>query len=104
MEKTWKPIAAGVICIIAGIIDVIMGVMAALWWSMATGMVGVPLGMGWMAGFGLPLIVLGAIAIIGGVFALKRRVWWLALVGSICAFPIGILSLVFVIMGKNEFE
>lgn len=99
MEKTWKPTAAGVCCIISGVVDVIFGLMNLSMGSFAGGLF-----MGWFASFGVPFIVLGAIAIIGGIFALKRTRWVLALVGAICAlFGLGILAIIFLIMGKEEF-
>ena len=100
MEKTWKPTAAGVCAIIGGVVGLIWGLITVSVGTFAGGIF-----MGWFAAFGTPLTVLGIIAIVGGIFALKRRIWWLALVGSICAVPfgIGILALIFVIMGKNEF-
>ncbi len=52
-------------------------------------------------------IVFGIIALIGGINALKRRRWGLALAGAILATPImpplGVLSIIFVSMGKREF-
>ena len=56
----------------------------------------------------LPLLVLGALALVGGVFALQRRRWGWALAGSIAAFfPFGLLGLlatIFTAMSKEEFE
>ena len=100
METTWKPTAAGICAIIGGVVALISGLMAVFVGSFAGGLF-----MGFFAAFGVPFLVLGIIAIIGGIFALKRRTWWLALVGSICAVPvgIGIPALIFVIMGKQEF-
>jgi hypothetical protein len=46
--------------------------------------------------------------LLGGIYALKRRNWGIALAGSIiAALPfdvLGILALVFVAMGRREFE
>ena len=54
------------------------------------------------------LIIAGVLAIVGGVFALKRKKWGLALAGSIASIiafmPCGIASIIFVIMGKDEFQ
>jgi len=105
MERTWKPTTAGILCIIAGVIQVVGGtVVAAL-----GGFVGGLFGMGWIAGIGAPLIVFGVVAIVGGVYALRRRMWGLALAGSICALVgpravLGILAIIFVALGKSEFE
>jgi hypothetical protein len=48
------------------------------------------------------------LAITGGIFALRRKVWGLALTGSIAAlftfFPCGIPALIFTCMGKREFD
>ena len=72
------------------------------------GIVGAFFGLAWGA-FGFPSIMLGIIAIVGGVYALRREVWGLALAGSICALIgpwaiLGILAIIFVALGKGEFE
>ena len=105
MERTWKPTTAGILCIIAGVIQVIGGTVVAALGGFAGGF----FGMGWLAAIGGPLIVFGVVAIVGGVYALRRRVWGLALAGSICALVgpwavLGILAIIFVALGKNEFE
>jgi len=105
MERTWKPITAGILCIIAGVIEIIVGSVVAALGGFAGGF----FGMGWMAVIGSPLIVFGVIAIIGGAFALRRRIWGLALAGCICALVgpwalLGILAVIFVALGKSEFE
>ena len=59
---------------------------------------------------GVPLLVLGIIAIVGGVSALRRKSYGLSLAGAICALPspilliLGILAVIFVSLGKREFE
>jgi len=56
-----------------------------------------------LAGF---LLLLGLLAIAGGVAALRRGPWWLAVVGSAAALltfiPLGIASLVFVVLAEEE--
>ena len=52
-------------------------------------------------------MVLGVIAIIGGISALRRRSYGLSLAGAICALPstlLGILAVVFIALGKREFR
>lgn len=47
------------------------------------------------------------IAIVGGVFAIKRKRWGWALAGSICAVlcssVMGVVAIVFIAMSKSEF-
>jgi hypothetical protein len=60
---------------------------------------------------GIIILVFGIIALVGGISAIKRRRWGLALAGSILSLfliPIGpilgILAIIFVSLGKGEFE
>jgi len=57
----------------------------------------------------IAFLVLGIIAIVGGVSALRRKSFGLSLAGAICALPspssiFGILAVIFVALGKREFE
>lgn len=60
---------------------------------------------------GLRIIVLIAslLAITGGIYAIKRKHWWLALTGvafSILCFPmiLGITAIIMLAISKNEFK
>jgi hypothetical protein len=57
---------------------------------------------------GLGIILVGALAIVGGVFALKKHYWGVALAGSIAGtyvfFPCGIASTIFISMARPEFQ
>jgi len=52
--------------------------------------------------------LLGALAIVGGVLALRKRHWGWALAGSIASaitfFPCGVPAVIFTAMGKPEFD
>lgn len=104
MEKTWKPATAGTLSIIAGAIQVMLGIVVAA----VLGIVGIVVGMGWLGAIGVPFILLGAVAIAGGIYALRRKFWGLALAGSICSFvgpfPLGIPAVLFVVLSKDEFR
>lgn len=96
--RTWKPVVAGILSIVAGGIGILSGMgfsVYPLFWE--------------DIGFGVALYMIGLVAIMGGIFALRRRVWGLALTGAICAlFPgmliLGILAIVFTALSKEEFE
>ena len=104
MEKTWKVTTAGILTIISGAVGI--GVGASI--TMTGGIVGqfVDLG-GMLSGIGGGVIGIGIIALIGGIFALRRQIWGLALAGSIlaiiCMPPLGVLAVIFLSMGKREF-
>jgi len=105
--KTWKPTAAGILCIIAGTISVIFCIVVAVLGSIIGAFFGFEVVWGWST-FAIPLIILGIIAIVGGIYALKRAKWGWALTGSIVAlfpsWPLGIAAIVFTVLAKNEFE
>jgi hypothetical protein len=120
MEKTWKPTTAGILTIIGGAIGICLGALVILFGGLVglgstiAGALGEPaiVGiLGNLAGIigtiGGGMIGLGAVAIVGGIFALKRKLWGLALAGAICATlgsgVLGVLSIIFVSMGKKEF-
>jgi len=108
-SRTAFPTAAGILMIIAGAIHLIAGVSGAigsLSYLWGTGMLAGNL----MLAIGAPLIVLGMISLIGGVYALNRRAWGMALAGSICALvpPIstimGVLAIIFIVISQKEFK
>jgi len=116
VEETWKPATAGTLNIISGCFGIVGGVYIAniggLEWDLPALVVAI------VGVVGISRIALGVIALIGGIFARKRKLggifarkrklWELALAGSImailCAPSLGILSTVFVSMSKKEFK
>jgi hypothetical protein len=53
------------------------------------------------------MAIIALFPIVGGIYALRRKKWWLALAGSIVSlifFVLGILALIFVLYSKDEFE
>jgi len=70
MERTWKPKAAGILCIIGGAVFAVPGIVLSI--ALLPYM--------WLGAF---VIVPGIMPIVGGIYALRRRRWRLALTGSI---------------------
>jgi len=135
MEKTWKPKVAGILdiiagsqCLIAGSGIFLFGVACSCGDGYGASQVLV-----FCSAIALPLFIVGTLAIRGGLYALKRKRWRLALAGSIAAFlPLcilwlaiivvftahwdslnafflfgslfGIASIVFTVQSKDEFE
>jgi hypothetical protein len=54
------------------------------------------------------MLLTSVMSIIGGVFALKKKRWGIALAGSICSviafIPCGVAALIFFILGKDDFQ
>ncbi len=96
MERTWKPMTAGILSIIGGCAGI--GMAGSVAWIPFVGV------------FAAPFIACGVVAIIGGIFALRRRVWVLALIGAILAIPLipvgtvlGILATLWISQARKEF-
>ncbi len=114
MEQTVKPRIAGYLLVITGSIAILgMLLMTFILWALAQGMAvgyaepgNAPLAL--ILIMGLLFTIPGIIAVLGGVNALRRRRWGLALAGAIgaCFYfnVLGIPALVLVLLGKNEFS
>jgi hypothetical protein len=57
---------------------------------------------------GFVLLILGATGIVGGIYAMKKRLWGLALAGAICGIitflPTGVIATVFIAQAQKEFS
>ncbi len=118
MKETWKALAGGVLSIIAGALSVAAGLFLLVLGGTLSGILATPdmpdllhlVPFPIFGGFAVPLFILGSVAIVGGAYAVRRRNWPLALAGAICTlFPphvgiLGVLAIVFIVMGKNEFD
>ena len=121
METTWKPVTAGIINITVGIFNVLgMFVVIMLIAAIGGGILAIGriaelipvwlsgLVQGFMIIIALIIGILGALPLIGGIYAVQRKNWPMALTGSIVAtlslLPAGIASTVLVAMAKDEFQ
>jgi hypothetical protein len=116
MNKTWMPTAAGVLCIISAAVRLIL-VLVLIIAMIVTGEFLIFTGLGFWFPLNVmavlwiitvPLAVTGVLALVGGIFALQRKRWGLALAGSIAAFlPFGILGVIatiFTSLSRGDFE
>jgi hypothetical protein len=110
-EKTWMPLTAGILTIVAAAIKLITAIGAAI--GLAVYATGSHYSIGIsetaiLIGVMVPFLILGVVALIGGIYAIRRKKWGMALAGSIAAFlPSGILGIVAIILvsiSKNEFK
>jgi hypothetical protein len=122
-HRSGLPTAGGVLSIIAGALHIIVvlvlaGLAAAgiIWggshlfpympWMQEHLAFLIPAG---LIGVGVFLLALGIVAIVGGVFALRRKSFGMALAGAICALLgptvlLGLLAIIFVAASRKEFQ
>jgi hypothetical protein len=121
-RKTRKTTTAGILAIVAGAVGLTEWVAVAVleilaWgWSALGGLLGPGGIVAAAVAIMITVITIEIVAIVGGIFALKRKRWRLALAGSICAIfsfwfipvllnvPLAIAAIVLVVLGKGEFE
>ena len=116
MEETPKPIIAGSLSIFSGGVSLI-GFIGLLIASIALGWTAADV-TGWLPGMNIAMSILiilcvlflvtGMLALLGGIYAVQRKKWGLALFGSICAliptFVLGLAAIILITLSKDEFE
>lgn len=111
------PTVAGILDIVAGSLGLIIGFFVILLLAIFT--IVRPGGAGYLQEFPVVIsafalitlaifsFIISVLAIVGGVYALRKKKWGLALAGSIAAFfvssPLGIAAIVLIALSKNEF-
>ncbi len=112
--------AGGILSIIVGVLEVVAGAMiiaftevmetiGAFWYSAVPyfGEYGIGATATVVIIIGAVLVVLGILAIVGGISAVRRKSLGLSLVGAICALlplnVLGLLAVIFVSLGRIEF-
>lgn len=119
-ERTWKPVAAGVLTIISGTVALgggiaivlvgggLTGLQLSSWLEFLAGMPGFavlpPLLLG---SLGALLIPMGVLSVMAGIEGIKRRHWKLCLAGSLCATAVipvfGLPATALIILSRREF-
>lgn len=92
-EKTAMPVAGGALVLIAGILGLGQGAVLFLPGAALAGIPGGESLAAILAICGGIFVIFGLVAIVGGIMAVQRKMWGLALVGSI----LGLLALGFIL-------
>jgi hypothetical protein len=117
LPRTFKPMVAGILSITVGTFDLLgtMGLIIAMAVIGTADLIAAqdlyPLTVSSLnavlATLAVFLSLAGILAIVGGIFALQRKIWGLGLAGSIAATVtgsvLGIASIVFMALSKDEF-
>ena len=110
--RTWKSVVGGILSVVAGAMHIFGWLGIGLYINSAHRIMGTELtdprrAAIWLLLF--PLLLLSIVAVIGGIAALNRKAWGLALAGSICAifspmtWFLGVLATIFIALSRNEF-
>ena len=110
--KTAMPIVAGILTLISGglkLLGVVVIIIAGFFVSFAPRMPDRfqhPLVL--FSIIGILLLISGVIAVIGGVYTLRRKNWGMSLTGAIFAFLpfnlLGLASIILLALSRREFE
>jgi len=94
--------AGGILSIVAGIFQISRGLSIAVnpdYWLVTNP--------DWVVIIGGCFGVLGVVAVVGGIYAIRRKKFGLSLAGAVCALPfyiLGIPAVILVSTSKKEFE
>lgn len=103
--KANLPSAAGILSIISGSIHISLGFLIIFLGQVTmvnTGFWGT--GILW-----IPLTIIGTTSLIGGILALKRKLWGIALTGAILAliWPfsiLGVAAIILIVLSRQDFK
>jgi len=127
MVKPWMPVVAGLLDIVSGALGIVVALCMSLRMfavRVAQAAPGVAPRVSPHAGnfpqmphmffpgmgiaFAIALLIIGVLASVGGVYALRLKAWGLALAGAIAAVitgpVIGLLALIFTVLGRQDFQ
>jgi hypothetical protein len=108
-NKTWMPMVAGILDIVAGSLGAILAIALIFVGALMRFVPDIPPYLfPIFTALSIPFAIVGILAIIGGIYALRRKIWGLALAGSIAAFfpswLLGLAAIVLTALSKKEFE
>ncbi len=118
MQQTSKSLVAGVLNLVSGVSALIGGFVLALLGLVGVGVLGAVPDHDAQAFAFLPalvffpmaifVLIVGALAVAGGIAAVQQKRWWLALIGTVasifsCVF-LGIPAIIFLVLGEPEFR
>ncbi|MDQ1372402.1 MAG: Zinc-ribbon protein [Candidatus Thermoplasmatota archaeon] len=109
-KQTVMPLIGGILVIIAALTEIYSGLVVAFWGDTMNSLMPVDLGFDTLTLIcGLVFIILALIALIGGIFAIQRKKWSLAIVGAVFSllggyFILPLVGLILIAVSKSEFD
>ena len=104
-KESAMPLIGGILVILASIGYLVVGAVFVAGGSMWS-MIDMDWGGTGLAVCGAVVLILGVVALLGGVFAIQRKNFVLALLGAIFVLPsiLGIIGLILIAVSKSEFK
>lgn len=102
MKRSWKPIVAGILDLVVGGVMLIVGLVFLVSGIMA----GIETEGNLFPVLGILFLPPGALAVVGGIYALRRKRWLVALACSVPAAPVSgltIPAIILIALSKEEF-
>ncbi|MFC2069315.1 hypothetical protein ACFLTP_09980 [Chloroflexota bacterium] len=111
VKRTPMPMIAGILCVFDGgfTLLALLGLIIASFFAIASPKPNYGLSEATiLLLIGIVLVILGVLAVVGGIYALRRKNFGMALTGSIAAFLpfslLGLASIILIALSKDEFE
>ena len=109
-QRTWKPTVAGILDIICGTFGLLSNIIILIVLQLGIYTTVKPPWIPFQYVLLFAPFIINGLALAGGIFAIRRKRWGLALAGSIAAFInpylfcLGVAAIILTILSKNEFE
>jgi len=99
-----SPVAGGVLILLGSLVYIVLGGIVAAGSTIAEEWTSVE--SAWGVACGLVGLALGIISLLGGIFAIQRKYWPLALIAGILTIPtiLGLIGLILVAVSRDAFE
>ena len=100
-KDSGMPVAGGVLILLSSLGYLGVGIAMA-----AAGTAFLGFGGGAAVGCGAVLLILGVIALLGGIFAIQKKHWAIALIGGIIVIPtiLGLVGLILIAVSREAFS
>jgi hypothetical protein len=98
------PIAGGILLVLGALMYLYLGAVmvsgGTAWSSLTAGYSNI------LTACGAIVLIFGIIALLGGIFAIMRKFWALALIGGILAIPtvLGLIGMILVAVSHKDFD
>ncbi len=103
-KESAMPLAGGILILIGSIIYFAVGGLAVAGGTIASS-IDLEEGSAWAIACGAIIVVLGVVSVLGGIFAMGRKNFALAIIGGVLTIPtvLGLIGLILVAVSKDEF-